>query len=82
MNLLALCDAQYRFIVVDIGAVGRQSDGGIFRNSKLYTALEENSLQIPSPEIISVGGPKLPYVIVTDEAFALKNYIMRPYSRN
>lgn len=82
MNLLALCDAQCRFIVVDIGAEGRQSDGGVFRNSKLYTALEENSLQIPSPEIISVGGPKLPYVIVADEAFALKNYIMRPYSRN
>lgn len=82
MNLLALCDAQYRFIAVDIGAEGRQSDGGVFRNSKLYAALEENSLQIPPPEIVSVGGPILPYVIVADEAFALKSYMMRPYSRS
>lgn len=82
MNLFALCDAQYRFITVDIGAEGRQSDGGVFRNSKLYAAIEENSLQIPSPEIVNVGGPVLPYVIVADEAFALKNYLMRPYSRS
>jgi len=66
---------------VDIGAEGRQSDGGVFRNSKLYAAIEENSLQIPSPEIVNVGGPVLPYVIVADEAFTLKNYL-RPYSRS
>lgn len=82
MNLFALCDARYRFIVVDIGAEGRQSNGGVFRNSKLYSALEENSLQIPSPEIVNIGSPVLSYVIVADEAFALNNYLMRPYSRS
>jgi len=54
----------------------------VFRNSKLYAALEENSIQIPSPEIVSSEGPVLPYVIVADEAFALKRYLMRPCSRN
>lgn len=72
MNLFALCDAQYRFITVDIGAEGRQSDGRVFRNSKLYAVIEENSLQISSPEIVNVGGLVLPYVIVADETFALK----------
>jgi len=28
LNLFALCDAQYRFIAVDIRAEGRQNDGG------------------------------------------------------
>lgn len=82
LNLFALCDARYRFVILDIGAEGRQSDGGVFRNSKLYAALEENSLEIPSPKIVSIGGPVLPYVIVADEAFSLKNYLMRPYSRS
>ncbi|XP_036144740.1 protein ANTAGONIST OF LIKE HETEROCHROMATIN PROTEIN 1-like [Monomorium pharaonis] len=82
LNLFALCDAEYRFIVLDIGAEGRQSDGGVFRKSKLYSALEENLLQIPPPKIVNVRGPVLPYVIVADEAFGLKNYLMRPYSRS
>ena len=33
--LLALSDANNRFIYVDIGAYGRCSDGGIFSNSSL-----------------------------------------------
>lgn len=82
INLLALCDAHYRFTFLDIGAEGRQSDGGVFRKSKLYTALEENTLQIPPPAAVGAKGPILPYVIVADEAFSLKSYMMRPYSRS
>ncbi|XP_071575791.1 uncharacterized protein [Temnothorax nylanderi] len=62
INLLALCDAEYRFTFLDIGAEERQSDGGVFRNSKLYTSLEDNSLQIPPPEAVGDQGPILPYI--------------------
>lgn len=58
------------------------SDGGVFRNSKLYALLESNSLEVPLPEAVGDKGPILPYVIVADEAFALKNYMLRPFSRN
>ena len=42
--LLALVDANYKFIYVDIGCNGRISDGGVFRNSSLSTAIDENIL--------------------------------------
>jgi hypothetical protein len=31
--LLALVEAQYKFIIVDIGSFGKHSDGGIFAHS-------------------------------------------------
>ncbi|XP_065658657.1 uncharacterized protein LOC136083181 [Hydra vulgaris] len=33
--LLAKCDAKYKFTLADIGGSGRQSDGGIYNNSKV-----------------------------------------------
>ncbi|XP_046863316.1 uncharacterized protein LOC124457069 [Xenia sp. Carnegie-2017] len=47
--LLALVDADYKFLYIDIGKNGRVSDGGVFRESSLSNALETNSLNLPSP---------------------------------
>ena len=37
--LMAVCDPQYKFISVDIGQAGSQSDGGIWESSTLGQAL-------------------------------------------
>ena len=50
--LLAVVDADYKFLYVDIGCNGRVSDGGVFKNSALYAALDNKSLSIPSPKPI------------------------------
>jgi len=45
--LLTLVDANYRFIAVDIGSYGRQSDGRTLKNSILGQKLEKNELDFP-----------------------------------
>lgn len=65
--------------MVDIGAEGRNSDGGVFMRSKLSEVLINNTLNIPPPVPIESDGPALPYVLVDDEAFGLSSYMMRPY---
>lgn len=77
--LLALVDAQYKFIAVDIGAYGKNSDGGILSHSNMGKALEKNKINIPSDHELPMTNEKLPYVIIGDEAFPLKNYLLRPY---
>lgn len=68
----------YRFTLVDIGQAGRFSDGGVFSNSQFGDALEYNELNIPDPRCLP-GSTKFPYVLVGDEAFPLKTYLLRPF---
>ena len=69
-----------RFILIDVGQVGRFSDGGVFSNCAFGQALEDGELLLPNPACLSgTGRPELPYVMVGDEAFPLRNYLLRPY---
>ena len=79
--LLAVVDAKYRFRVVDIGAYGRNSDGGTLSASAFGTALRQNTLGIPADSPLPGAehlGP-MPHVFLADEAFPLRQNIMRPY---
>jgi len=76
---LALCDANYNFTIVDIGAPGKCSDGGIFKNSVIGECMLSESIDFPEPvEIDNVNGP-IPFHIVADEAFPLLTNLMRPF---
>ena len=74
-------DANLKFVTVDVGAYGKQSDGGVFRNSALYQNLETRSLQVPEDIVLPHNEIILPYVFVGDEAYLLTTYFMKPYSR-
>ncbi|XP_072400389.1 uncharacterized protein [Diabrotica undecimpunctata] len=80
--LLALVDANYEFIAVDVGSYGKNSDGGIFSSSRLGIALEEGSLNIPSGKHLPGTNISTPLVILGDQAFPLKTYMLRPYPSN
>ena len=79
--LLALVDANYRFLYIDVGCNGRISDGGVYRNSELSDAIKNNSLHFPRPQPLQDETFSLPYMIVSDDAFPLQTNIMKPYSQ-
>ena len=77
--LLAICDARYKFTLVDIGDSGRQSDGSVYNCSHLGYAIENNLLQIPGPAKLPNSEKRLPFVFVADDAFGLKTHMMKPF---
>lgn len=77
--LFALVDAQYKFIAVDVGAYGKNRDGGIFSHSNIGKAFEKNKFNVPCDREVPGTNEKLSYAIIGDEAFPLKNYLLRPY---
>lgn len=77
--LLAVCDADYKFIYIDVGAYGKCSDSSIFKHSVLHKKIVNNNLRIPEKTPISNNEIPMPYVIVGDEAFGLSDNLMRPY---
>ncbi|XP_054929960.1 uncharacterized protein [Dermacentor andersoni] len=78
--LMATCDAHYRFVYVDVGHYGGESDGGVFLRTKLMRILGERRFGIPPAATVGSAG-LIPYLMVGDEAFPLKPYLMRPYPR-
>lgn len=42
--LLAFCDADYKFVYIDVGAYGKDSDSTIFTYSTFYQKLMNNDL--------------------------------------
>lgn len=78
--LMAVCDADYLFVYVDVGAYGKTSDSTIWRDCSLYDAMERNYLDLPGPQAITPVGRPLPMVFIGDEAFGLHKHLLRPYS--
>lgn len=79
--LMAMVDANLKFITVDIGAYGRNSDGGVFSRSAFGKRFIQDSFNFPEDDALPnyVRGGFLPYVAVGDEAFPLLPHLLRPY---
>ena len=77
--LMAVSDARYNFSLFDIGAFGRQSDGGVLTNSVFGKVLEEKKMNFPSPCTLPGTDVIVPHVLVGDEAFPLREDLMRPF---
>ncbi|XP_052124334.1 uncharacterized protein LOC113216352 [Frankliniella occidentalis] len=80
--LLALVDADYRFIFVDVGANGRASDRGIWNRCSLKKYIESDRSKVPKPSQLRGTAEEFPYVIVGDERFTLSEKVMMPYPKD
>ncbi|XP_056424381.1 uncharacterized protein LOC130363079 [Hyla sarda] len=79
--LMAICDATYKFMAVDIGAYGQNNDARVFKESNLGKALYAGTFMIPEPKPLpGTDGPALPHIIVADEAFQMSKNLLKPYS--
>lgn len=81
--LMACCDADGLFTMIETGYAGRNSDGGIFRASAMKHWITHAGLDIPPPSPLKYdeNGIPFPYYFVADEAFPLSRYLMRPYAK-
>uniref|UniRef100_A0A1Y1MH57 Uncharacterized protein n=2 Tax=Photinus pyralis TaxID=7054 RepID=A0A1Y1MH57_PHOPY len=78
--LMALVDADYNFMFVDIGCQGRISDGGVFQNCQLYKKIANNALNQPTSSPLIGRTVAIPFVFLGDAAFPLSEHIMKPYA--
>nr|CAH7727160.1 unnamed protein product [Callosobruchus chinensis] len=79
--LMVATDSAYRFISIDVGSMGRFSDGNIFASSVLGKKIMKQTLKLPQPSLIPPIDSPIPYVFVADEAFPLLENVMRPFPR-
>nr|XP_054923342.1 uncharacterized protein LOC129383092 [Dermacentor andersoni] len=77
--LLAVVDSNYKFVVVDVGAYGKQSDGGVLEQSIFGQLLDKGKLQLLRDLPLPNTALPAPCVFIGDEAFQLRTDILRPY---
>ena len=77
--MLAVVDANYKFIYVDVGSYGADSDAGIFRHCA--HALEQDKAGLPPDEPLPDSQTDVPYFLVGDDAFAIRSWMLKPYSK-
>ena len=82
--LLAVASADYRFVMVDIGAYGSSNDSGVLNNTALFKCLKKKKLGIPPSKQLpnDTKETHVPHVLLGDEAFPLRCDMMRPFARN
>ena len=76
--MLAVVDANSRFLLIDVGAAGCNSDSSLFITSPIKRYIESGNAEIPNPEQLGQIG-EVPYVILGDGGFGLKEYMMTPF---
>lgn len=80
--LQAVADAIRRFLTIEVGGRGSQSDGGTFHFSNLNELLSEGRFNMPQNQRLPSSNTICPTFLIGDEAYPLKLYLMRPYPQS
>jgi len=79
--LLAMVDANYKFIAIDVGSFGKEGDSGIFLKSNMGQQILNGTFGFPSDCALPGTSIKVPHVVLGDQAFRLHRHILRPFSQ-
>lgn len=80
MVLQGTVDANYKFVNIDVGSYGHQSDGGTFRISAINRMLQIGTPKIPQDRELPGTSVHMPYVLIADDAYPLQKHVLKPYS--
>ncbi|CAH1964323.1 unnamed protein product [Acanthoscelides obtectus] len=78
IGLLAVTDANYKFVMINVGSYAKDNDAGVFEECPFRRAIEQGRLKIPK-EQVSGSNIIAPYVLLGDAAFPLKKCLLRPF---
>lgn len=77
---MAVTDSSYRFLYMDIGAEEGAGDGGTWFKCSLHDAINEKRVGFPEDSELPNDDTPIPFHLVGDDTFALKTWMMKPYS--
>jgi hypothetical protein len=67
--LMALVDANFRFLWIDVGGHGHMSDAQLYNNSELSEMLQDGTICFPPPEPLPNDDRDTPYFILGDDVW-------------
>jgi len=76
--LLAVVDAEYKSMYVNVGCNRRASDGGVSNRCSLYQALEAGIAMLPPTIPLLCRTQLVPHFFVVSNAFTMRQYITKP----
>ncbi len=79
--LMALVDADYKFIWIDLGANGSASDAQIFNSSELCECIESGDIGLPADVPLPNDDIPTQFFIIDNDAFPLCTWLMKPFSQ-
>ncbi|KAL4123037.1 hypothetical protein QTP88_015269 [Uroleucon formosanum] len=79
--LMAMVDANYKFIAMDVGSFGREGNSGIFLKSNMGQQILNCTFKFPQDCALPNTNLVVPHVILGDQAFRLHKHILRSFSQ-
>ena len=76
---MGIVDVDYKFIWADLGGKG-SSDAQIYNDSEIKEFAENGTIGFPTPDALPNDYQDVPYFFIGDNAFALRETMMKPYS--
>ena len=76
--LMAIAGPDYKCLYADVGSNGRFNDSGIWNKCALLQGILNGTVELPADGMLQ-NGENVPYVFLGDDAFALKEFLMKPF---